>query len=132
MSLFENQTFKKQLKFVNNSDPNKILSFAINLSCNHDVDKSILNEIESTINKLVLIDYITEQKFKEHIQLQKENLKLQEKNEKLQNKLLEHQNKKSAVESYKEYKIPVVNKINTSPTLKQAKEPVKKGIRTLE
>ena len=55
MSLLENQTFKKQLKFIHIEDQNKNLSFNISLSCNHEVDKSILNEIEATINKLVLI-----------------------------------------------------------------------------
>jgi hypothetical protein len=58
MSLLENQTFKKQLKFIDTNDENKILSFNISISCNHDIDKTILNEIESTINKLVLVDYM--------------------------------------------------------------------------
>ena len=89
MSLLENQTFKKQLKFIDINDETKNLSFNISLSCNHDIDKTILNEIESTINKLVLIDYMPEQKFKDQIKLQKENEKLQEKNEKLQQKLHE-------------------------------------------
>jgi hypothetical protein len=127
MSLLENQTYKKQLKFIHTQDENKTLSFNISLSCNHDVDKSILNEIENTINKIVLIDYLPEQKFKDQIKLQKENEKLQQKNDKLQQKIneqmLKQQNK--------------VNKINKQqykqqPVLNEQKPQVKKGFRTLE
>ena len=80
MSLLENQTFKKQLKFIDINDETKNLSFNISLSCNHDIDKTILNEIESTFNKLVLIDYMPEQKFKDQIKLQKENEMLKQSN----------------------------------------------------
>ena len=86
MSLLENQTFKKQLKFIDINDETKNLSFNISLSCNHDIDKTILNEIESTINKLVLIDYMPEQKFKDQIKLQKKRMKSYRKKMKNYNK----------------------------------------------
>ena len=133
MSLLENQTFKKQLKFIDTNDENKILSFNISISCNHDIDKTILNEIESTINKLVLVDYMPEQKFKEQIKLQKENEKLQEKNQKLQQKLYEQQLKEQN-KKINNYKLPSPPKLSN---LKQAPPVVpvavkKVGIRTLE
>ena len=133
MSLIENQTFKKQLKFIDINDETKHLSFNISLSCNHDIDKTILNEIESTINKLVLIDYMPEQKFKDQIKLQKENEKLQEKNEKLQQKLHE-QNMKQQTKmnmQQQQYKPPVI-KVQSQPVLKTAAPAIKKGLRTLE
>ena len=133
MSLLENQTFKKQLKFIDINDETKNLSFNISLSCNHDIDKTILNEIESTINKLVLIDYMPEQKFKDQIKLQKENEKLQEKNEKLQQKLHE-QNMKQQTKmnmQQQQYKPPVI-KVQSQPVLKTAAPAIKKGLRTLE
>jgi len=133
MSLLENQTFKKQLKFIDINDETKNLSFNISLSCNHDIDKTILNEIESTINKLVLIDYMPEQKFRDQIKLQKENEKLQEKNEKLQQKLHEQNMKQQAKMNMQQqqYKPPVI-KVQTQPVLKTTAPVIKKGLRTLE
>ena len=130
MSLLENQTFKKQLKFIDINDETKSLSFNISLSCNHEVDKSILNEIESTINKLVLIDYMPEHKFKDQIRLQKENEKLQQKNEKLQQKIHEQQQKEQN-KSNQQYKQPVIASFK-QPILKESKPIIKKGFRTLE
>jgi hypothetical protein len=133
MSLLENQTFKKQLKFIDINDETKNLSFNISLSCNHDIDKTILNEIESTINKLVLIDYMPEQKFRDQIKLQKENEKLQEKNEKLQHKLHEQNMKQQSKMNMQQqqYKPPVI-KVQSQPVLKTAAPAIKKGLRTLE
>jgi len=128
MSLLENQTFKKQLKFININDEAKNLSFNITLSCNHDIDKTILNEIELTINKLVLLDYMPEQKFKEQIKLQKDNEKLQEKNNKLQQKLHDQMMKE---QSRQQYKQPII-KAQAQPVLKAVTPVVKKGLRTLE
>jgi hypothetical protein len=139
MSLLENQTFKKQLKFIDINDENKTLSFNISLCCNHDVDKSILNEIETTINKLVLINYMPEQKFKEQLQLQKENQKLQKENEKLQQKIYEKQIKeqnriheKQIKEQYKQTVVPKMANLKTAGQTNQSVPTVKKGIRTLE
>jgi len=101
---------------------------------NHDVDKSILNEIESTINKLVLMNYMPEQKFKEQIKLKKENEKLQLQNEKLQQKIYENQMKeqnKINNKQQQEYKLPNTN--NLKPVIQNIQQTqVKKGIRTLE
>ena len=128
MSLLDNQTFKKQLKFIDINDENKLLSFSISLNSNHEVDKSILNEIENTINKLVLINYMPEQKFKDQIKLQKENEKLQQKNEKLQQKLYEQQQAKAN----QQYKPPVMTNYK-HPILNESKQAIKKaGFRTLE
>jgi len=133
MSLLENQTFKKQLKFIDINDETKQLSFNISLSCNHDVDKSILNEIETTINKIVLIDYMTEQKFKDQLKLKKENEKLQLQNEKLQHKIYENQIKEQNKINNKQqqYKLPNTNSLK--PVIQNIQQPIiKKGIRTLE
>ncbi len=35
--LLDNQTFKKSMKYVNNVEPDKTISFNINLSCNHEI-----------------------------------------------------------------------------------------------
>ena len=129
MSLLDNQTFKKQLKFIDINDENKLLSFSISLNSNHEVDKSILNEIENTINKLVLINYMPEQKFKDQIKLQKENEKLQQKNEKLQQKLYEQQQVKA---NQQQYKPPVITNYK-QPILNESKQNNKKSsFRTLE
>ena len=131
MSLLENQTFKKQLKFIHIEDQNKNLSFNISLSCNHEVDKSILNEIETTINKLVLIDYIPEQKFKDQIKLQKENEKLHQQNEKLQNKIYEQQQKQQYKINQQQYKQSVTTSVK-QPIINEVKPVIKKGLRSLE
>jgi dsDNA-specific endonuclease/ATPase MutS2 len=130
MSLLDNQTFKKQLKFIDINDENKNLSFNISLNCNHEVDKSILTEIENTINKLVLINYMPEQKFRDQIKLQKENEKLQQKNEKLQQKLYEQQQNQQN-KANQQYKPPVIQNYK-QPVLNESKPAIKKGFRTLE
>jgi dsDNA-specific endonuclease/ATPase MutS2 len=130
MSLLDNQTFKKQLKFIDINDENKNLSFSISLNCNHEVDKSILTEIENTINKLVLINYMPEQKFRDQIKLQKENEKLQQKNEKLQQKLYEQQQNQQN-KANQQYKPPVIQNYKP-PVLNESKPAIKKGFRTLE
>lgn len=93
MSLLENQSYSKKLKFISNDDEEKYISFNISLSCNHEVDKSILVEIEKKINDLILNNYI---KFEEHQklkELQKEQEKLKIENDKLQKKLEQQQKK---------------------------------------
>jgi hypothetical protein len=87
--------------------------------------------MEATINKLVLIDYIPEQKFKDQIKLQKENEKLHQQNEKLQNKIYEQQQKQQYKINQQQYKQPVTTSVK-QPIINEPKQVIKKGLRTLE
>jgi hypothetical protein len=104
MSLLENQTYKKKIAFVHADDESKAVTFVINVQCNHDIDKTILTEIEEVINAMLLKDYLNledvkrkaleekakekqeKAKAKEQTMLDKELEKKQEELKKLQEK----------------------------------------------
>ena len=82
MSLLENQTFKKKITFVKSDDENKVVSFLININCNHDIDKSILKEIEETINDMFLKDYVNQEDKEIENKIKKEQEKQKKEQEK--------------------------------------------------
>lgn len=84
MSLLENQTFRKKINFVKSDDVDKLVSFVISVSCNHDIDKNILNEIEDTINDMFLKDYVNKEEKELEQKLKKEQEKLNKEQEKHQ------------------------------------------------
>jgi hypothetical protein len=63
MSFLDNQTYKKYLKFVNNLDDEKKVGINIILNTNHEIDKNLINEIENTVNNLLLSNYDKEETF---------------------------------------------------------------------
>jgi len=81
MSLINNQSYKKKIVFFKNEDDEKKVIISIGLSCNHEINKSMLHSIESHVNSLFFSDYIDEQTFKN----QKMAEKLQDKQEKKNN-----------------------------------------------
>ncbi|RZK11463.1 MAG: hypothetical protein EOO43_19340 [Flavobacterium sp.] len=96
MSLLDNQTYKKRLSFGRIDDDEKTVSFTISVSCNHDIDKQVLNDIELVINDLFLKDYESQ----ETIDERKRDEKLAEKLRKMEEKqmLLEQKKAKKAEE----------------------------------
>lgn len=114
MSLLDNQTYRKKIGFAKIDDDKKIVSFVINVSCNHDIDKSILNDIEDTINDMFLKDYVDINSVAEKKKLEKDIEKEKEKQEKARLKLEQEkikeiqksqlQNKKSELEYMKQLK----------------------------
>jgi len=118
MSLLENQSYRKKLSFVNSKDRNKTVSFQINVQCNHDIDKSILTEIEDVINTMLIKDYENLDDIMRKIKLEKEAEKQEKEFEKLEQKmkiemeknrqkLLKDQQKPKNEESPKKKKKPV-------------------------
>ena len=132
MSLLENQSYSKRLKFISIEDEEKILSFSIGINCNHEVNKDILLEIEKKINELVLTNYI---KFEDHEkikQMEKEQEKLRKQNEALQKKINSQQNKQLEQQrKYEEQMKKQQEKENKNQTQVQPEKPVKQGIRHL-
>jgi FKBP-type peptidyl-prolyl cis-trans isomerase len=102
MSLLENQSFRKKISFVKSGDDEKCVTFNISVQCNHDIDKSILNEIEDTINDMFLKDYEDADKFQEQKKLQsalekqeKELQRQQQKKDREYQKEMARQNKEN-------------------------------------
>lgn len=100
MALIDNQSYKKKIAFYNNANEEKKVVISIGVSCNHDIPKDLLSNIETHINSLFFNNYITEETFlkqlrmqKEQEKMMKENNKLKEKNESLKLKALEKANK---------------------------------------
>jgi hypothetical protein len=61
--LLDNQTFKKSMKYVNNVEPDKTISFNISLSCNHEISKEILTTIEQVVNNILIDNYTEKQSY---------------------------------------------------------------------
>lgn len=57
MSLSENQTFSKLLKFSQKSDKDNIISINLVIKTNHEIQKNILIEIENKINSIIKENY---------------------------------------------------------------------------
>ncbi len=98
MSLLENQSFKKKINFVKSNDENKVVSFVININCNHDIDKTILKEIEDTINDMFLKDYENQEDKELQKKIEKEQEKLKREQEK-ESKRVEMEQKKRNLEN---------------------------------
>ncbi len=108
-SLLYNQTFKKKLSFVKVDDDEKTVSFTISVSCNHDIDKQVLSDIEAVINDLFLKDYepqeVVDDRTKDE-KLAEKLRKLEEKQNKLEakkKKQAEDENKRLVEEFQKKY-----------------------------
>ena len=119
MSLLDNQQYKKKIEFVKANEPEKRVTFIISISCNHDIDKTILNEIEEVVNEMFLENYedseVYEQRVKAAKALEKivraeERLKLkqQEKEEKERLKELSTAKPIVAIESISKKTIPII------------------------
>ena len=81
-SLLSNQTFKKQMKYVKMNEDEKQLSFSLCINTNHDINKTIIEQIEKYINSLVINDYIDAEKFEADIKDKENKLKEKAKQEK--------------------------------------------------
>jgi ABC-type lipoprotein release transport system permease subunit len=57
MSLLDNQTYRKKISFVKTDNHDKAVQIVFSVQCNHEIDKSILSEIEKSINEMFLKDY---------------------------------------------------------------------------
>ena len=58
-SLLEKQSYRKKISFVKSDNNDHTLTFTINVQCNHDIDKSVLENIEKILMicfyKIILI-----------------------------------------------------------------------------
>ncbi|RYY00326.1 hypothetical protein EON78_01480 [bacterium] len=119
----DNQTYKKKLSFGRIDDDEKTVAFTISVSCNHDIDKQVLTDIELVINDLFLKDYESQESIDERKRdekLAEKLLKMEEKQRKLDEKKSKkaEQENKELVEAYqKKY------------TAKVSVAPVKKSIK---
>ena len=48
-SLLEKQSYRKKISFVKSDNNAHTLAFTINVQCNHDIDKSVLENIEKIL-----------------------------------------------------------------------------------
>lgn len=75
MSLVENQTYKKKVTFHSVSNEDNIVSISLTLSCNHEINKSLISSIEQHISSLFLNDYISDATHKQNKQDKKKMTK---------------------------------------------------------
>lgn len=108
MNLLKNQTYSLKLKFIKNSDVDQNIGVNISVTCNHEIPKDILQNIENKVNELLLSDY---QKKEDHDKAmkkkkeeEKQNRKLEELNKKLQLKNMQLEGKKLELEYTKTMK----------------------------
>ena len=73
--LLDNQKFSKKITYYQNMDDEKKVTIALSLSCNHDINKTIVSNIEQYISNLFLNDYISEDKYKENKNKNKQSKK---------------------------------------------------------
>lgn len=102
MSLLENISFKTNKSFCKLGDNDKTVSISINLKSNHDVDKSIVSEIEQFINTIIVKDYQDKSIVEDHILQQKQFAKQQKEQQKQNKKLLMQTEKKKVADIKKE------------------------------
>lgn len=76
-SLLENQTYKKKLSFVKIDDSAHKLAFMISVNANHDIDKTILADIEDYLQEILLENYEDADEYEGRIKLEKEMAKLE-------------------------------------------------------
>jgi len=98
MSLLENQQYKKKIEFVKSDDVEKRVTFNISISCNHDIDKTILAEIENVVNDMFLENYEDSEVFEQRMKQQKALAKLEKADERNKAKQLEKDEKRKAKE----------------------------------
>jgi hypothetical protein len=72
MSIYQNQTFKKKITYVKNTDDDKSVTFSISVQTNHELDKDVLASIEQNINSLFIHDYVDLETLKKEAMLQDE------------------------------------------------------------
>jgi len=75
MSFIENQCYKKKITFVSNANDENTVTIALSLSCNHDINKTMISSIEQHISSLFLNDYISDATHKENKKLKKNQTK---------------------------------------------------------
>ena len=108
MNLLKNQTYSLKLKFVKNSDEEQKIGVNISVTCNHEIPKDILQNIENKVNELLLTDYQKKEDFDKKQKLEKDQekekekiKKLEETNKKLQIRKMELEGKKMELEYMK-------------------------------
>ena len=103
-SLLEKQSYRKKISFVKSDNNAHTLAFTINVQCNHDIDKSVLKNIEKNINDMFLKDYTDMEDYLELHKADKENEKLEkqlQKEKEKQQKQMEKQILKKQLENAK-------------------------------
>ena len=111
MSLLDNQTFRKKIEFGKIDDNDKKVSISFNVTCNHEIPKDILTNIENNINDLFFKDYESletiqaKQQMDKEIEKSKKQLeKMKEKNEKKQQEQQSIDNKKRELDYQNQFK----------------------------
>lgn len=76
-SLLENQTYRKKLSFVKIDDAAHKQAFMISVNANHDIDKTILADIEDYLQEILLENYEDADEYEGRIKLEKKMAKLE-------------------------------------------------------
>jgi hypothetical protein len=87
MSLLENQTFQRTLKFIHNQDEEKKIVFTVKVNTNHDIDRSVIDDLEVVINKTFLQNYERFEDFQAKKEAEKQQQKLEKEKQKLENEI---------------------------------------------
>ena len=87
MDLLSNQTYKKKVVFREIDNEDRKVAISLTVQCNHELPMNILQSIEGHLNSLLIHDYMTEELYLKHKELDKKEAKLKKESEKLQKKL---------------------------------------------
>lgn len=64
--MFQNQSYKQKLSFTSNENTNDVVNINIVLSTNHEIEKTIIKDIETIVSSMFLDNYTeTEELVKE-------------------------------------------------------------------
>ena len=75
--MFTNQTYKQNLSFSQNHNNNNVVKIGLAVTTNHEIDKTILKDIETVISTLFLTNYVNTDDLLELHKKEKELLKQQ-------------------------------------------------------
>lgn len=132
MDLLRNQSYTTKMIFRETENEDNKVSISLAVKCNHKLRMDILQSIETHLNTLFIHDYITEELYNKHKDLEKREAKLRKQNENAQKKLeeefrkrnleLQQREEKSNLEFEKKKVKAEVEKIETKTKTKKKKE----------
>lgn len=95
MDLLSNQTYKKKVVFHKNSDKKNKVAISISVQCNHQLPDNILTSIEGHLNSLFIHDYMTEELYLQHKELEKKEAEIIKQAERRQAKIEQEMKKRN-------------------------------------
>jgi len=71
MSLLDNQSFKRKKQFLKIGDNEKSITLSFTVTCNHEISKSMISDLENYISTLLLKNYENADDIKKQLEQKK-------------------------------------------------------------